>query len=167
MALFSKSDQISASVNSLSLIQASPSVTNRMRYGARKPLCLPGGLQWPGAAVPDCPQPWCLGSCLAHLAHPKRGETAIASPCCANTSPLHPAANCTSQGGACNTFHHLYLLAGKMGHFIGPGTDIQTSKEILFVFGGGETLVWARKVDAALLLQILHGAARTCRDFLQ
>lgn len=36
-----------------------------------------------------------------------------------------------------NTFHHLYLRAGKLKDFIGPGTDIETSKEILFVFGGG------------------------------
>lgn len=92
---------------------------------------------------PDCLQCWCfLGSCLAHLAHPKRGERAITSPCCANTSPLHPAANCASQGGACNTFHHLYLLAGKMRRFIGPGTDIQTSK-------GNPVCLW-RRGDPAL-----------------
>lgn len=110
-----------------------------MRQGARKLLCLLGGLQWPfqtvsraGVWAPACPSGPSQVRC-----------DSVTSPCCASASPLHPAANCTSQGGACNTFHHLYLLAGKMRHFIGPGTDIQTSKEILFVSGGGESPVWA------------------------
>lgn len=122
-ALSPESPQISALLSSssisrsLPLIQPSPSVTSRTRHGARKPLCLPGGLQWPCQSVSSSGV-WAL---LAHLARPKRGATAAASPCCGSASPLHPAANCTSQGGACNTFHHLYLLAGKMRRFMGPG----------------------------------------------
>lgn len=54
-----------------------------------------------------------------------------------------------------NTFHHLYLLAGKPKGFIGPGTDIQTSKEILFVFGGGGPSLGLGKC-------MQHAARRSC-----
>lgn len=46
-----------------------------------------------------------------------------------------------------STFRHLYLLAGKLQDFIGPGRDIQTSKGILCesVFGGGGPALGLRK----------------------
>lgn len=55
-----------------------------------------------------------------------------------------------------NTFRHLYLLAGKLKDFIGPGTDIHTSKEILFVFGGGGPCLGLGK-------RMRHVACRSCR----
>lgn len=61
-----------------------------------------------------------------------------------------------------STFRHLYLLAGKLQDFIGPGRDIQTSKGILCesVFGRGGTRFGAQKVNAARGLQILHRTPR-------
>lgn len=61
-----------------------------------------------------------------------------------------------------NTFHHLYLLAEKLKDFIGPGTDIQTSKGILFVFGGGGPGLQLRKCMQHIACSSCTGPPGTC-----
>lgn len=141
LAPFSKADKTSPLADSLPagpiplfVARRSSGFTSRMRCGVRKPLCFPLGLQCAGAGWPDCLHPWCWGSCLAHLAHVKRGETALVLP---TLFPFTQLLIAVHKEMLPNTFHHLYLLAGELKGFIGPGTDIQTSKEILFVIGGG------------------------------
>lgn len=116
-----------------------------MRYGIRKPLCIPLGLQSPEAVLPDCLQPWC--GAHAWPIWPIPSEVRQPSPLLVlpTLSPFTQLLIAVHKEMLANTFYHLYLLAGKLKDFSGPETDIQTSNQILFVFGWGGPCLGFRK----------------------
>lgn len=124
-----------------------------MRYGVRKTLGLPLGLQWLACQTASSPgvgtYAWPIWPTPSEVRQP---SPPLVLPTLSSFTQLLIAVH---KDMLANTFHHLYLLAGKLKDFIGPGTDTQTSKEILFVFGAGGPCLGLGKC-------MQHIACRSC-----